>query len=174
MILLMDLIQSPTGSTASESRTVIDVIFALCSPSGGLIAGAGIDRKIMKRPLTEGGKEAWETLRRLRIKAWQKADLDPDIMWTREQALQHCAASSEPVVNTSPDWPQDPSGTSSAAPEMQGYEAIGDMMMSPQNIDWSYVDAVLEGNQMDLDLGLGQPEPGEGIPWRPSPGEGPS
>ena len=83
MVLLKEVDREPYGVDAEASRTVIDEAFALCGPDGG-ITGEQED-ELMRRPLTEGGQEAWDLIKRLRSRAWQKANLDPDIMWTREE-----------------------------------------------------------------------------------------
>lgn len=165
MILLIDLVQDPESSTAIQSRRVIDIIFALNGPQGGLVAGSGTEDDIMKRPLTEGGQETWEYLRRLRSKAWQKAGLDPDVVWTRDQAVQYCHNAHEPEVlagEQGPMWsqasPESFEGMSLARVSQQavpGAEALEDIMMSPPNLDWAYIDEVLSGGQqMELEMDL--------------------
>ena len=124
----------------------------------------------MKRPLSDG-QETWEYLRRLRTKAWNLAGIDPDIVWTREQAIQYCNNPNDPQMLFSEDlgpmWNQ-------ASPEMledmeglsvshtgPAFEPMGDVVMSPPNIDWSYLDAVL-GDQESMDVGLGTREEDDG------------
>ena len=77
-ILLVDLHSHPFSPEAAESRTYIDKTFQLSGPDGGVSSGE--DRTCNQRPLREGGKEAWDMLRRLRQKAWTKAGLDPDML----------------------------------------------------------------------------------------------
>jgi hypothetical protein len=145
MILLLDLVQTPDGENAQESRRAIDVAFALCGPNGGIVAGGGAADRLMKRPLTEGGQEAWVYFRRLRAKAWQKAGLDPDIVWTRAQAVQYCNQQPEPEMVTEdagPMWSPSASmvegfehldaGVAAAEFEVQG---LARGALSPPNID---------------------------------------
>ena len=87
-----------TECNRSHGRQAIDIAFALCGPNGGIVAGGGASNRLMKRPLTEGGQEVWDYFRRLRAKAWQKAGLDPDIVWTREQAIHFCNQQPEPAI----------------------------------------------------------------------------
>lgn len=44
----------------------------------------GEDGISTSRPLRDGGREAWDMLRRLREKAWLKAGLDPSVLWTEQ------------------------------------------------------------------------------------------
>lgn len=175
MILLLDLNRTPDGPTAAESRKAIDIAFALCGPYGGIVGGGTSDGQLMQRPLTEGGREAWEYFGRLRTKAWQKAGLDPDIVWTRQQAMNYCSKQSEPEVVSRESGPMrnqpspvtmeglDPLGSwlSASGPELG---ISNQSAMSPPNIDWTFLDAVLGDTQQQMDLGFGiDPEdPGEG------------
>lgn len=86
MILLTELRKHPQSPAAPSFREVIDIIFALCGPSWGLVAVVG--DVVRQRPLTEGGSESWDLLWRFRSRAWRAAGLDPQELWTREQALE--------------------------------------------------------------------------------------
>ncbi|MCJ1379775.1 hypothetical protein MMC17_002878 [Xylographa soralifera] len=79
MIMLVDLYERPNSDEAELSRSYIDRTFKQASPEGGITTEEG--GIPVQRPLREGGQEAWTMLRRLREKAWQKAGLDPDILW---------------------------------------------------------------------------------------------
>ncbi|MCJ1402365.1 hypothetical protein MMC11_005585 [Xylographa trunciseda] len=79
MIMLVDLYQRPNSDEAELSRSYIDRTFKQAAPEGGISTEEG--GIPVQRPLREGGQEAWTMLRRLREKAWQKAGLDPDILW---------------------------------------------------------------------------------------------
>ena len=86
MITLVDLYERPHSVEAPRSRAFIDKIFSMASPDGGIVSGEnGVS---VQRPLREGGREAWEMLRKLRERAWQKAGLDPDILWTEEEQIK--------------------------------------------------------------------------------------
>ncbi|KAI9372599.1 hypothetical protein BJX61DRAFT_433716 [Aspergillus egyptiacus] len=86
MIMLIDLYERPYSPEAPRSRAFIDKIFSLTGPDGGVVGGE--DGISTQRPLKDGGREAWDMIRRLRLKAWQKAGLDPQKLWTEQAQLQ--------------------------------------------------------------------------------------
>lgn len=86
MIMLVDLYERPSSIEASRSRAFIDAVFAISGPDGGIVSGE--DGVTVQRPLREGGREAWDLLRKLREKAWRKAGLDPSVLWTEETQIQ--------------------------------------------------------------------------------------
>jgi hypothetical protein len=86
MIMLVDLYVRPTSAEAPRSRALIDKIFSLSGPDGGIVSGE--DGVTVQRPLREGGREAWDMLRRLRDKAWQRAGLDPSVLWTEDDQVR--------------------------------------------------------------------------------------
>jgi hypothetical protein len=86
MIMLVDLYVRPTSAEAPRSRALIDKIFSLSGPDGGIVSGE--DGVTVQRPLREGGREAWDMLRRLRDKAWQRAGLDPSVLWTEDDQIR--------------------------------------------------------------------------------------
>jgi hypothetical protein len=94
MIMLVDLYERPTSVEAPRSRAFIDQIFAMSGPDGGIVSGE--DGVTVQRPLREGGREAWDLLRKLREKAWRKAGLDPDVLWT--EASQIDAGVAQPLT----------------------------------------------------------------------------
>lgn len=141
MLLLTDLVETPGSAYATYSRQMIDLIFALLGPSGGVVAS------FMKRPLINGGHESWKYLWQLRRKAWQKCRMDPDDLWTREQAVLFCknqelAHRSE--IRPHSSWnqasPQDMEQFSGLeiSPDSQ---MVGDVMTP--SIDWEYLDTIL-------------------------------
>jgi hypothetical protein len=91
MIMLIDLYERPYSPEASKSRAFIDRILALSGPDGGVVGGE--DGVSTQRPLKDGGREAWSMIRRLRQKAWQKAGLNPDMLWTEQDQIQAGVAS---------------------------------------------------------------------------------
>ena len=93
MIMLVDLYERPNSDEAELSRSYIDRTFKQASPEGGITSEEG--GIPVQRPLREGGQEAWIMLRRLREKAWQKAGLDPDVLW--------CERTSDDSQAESPD-----------------------------------------------------------------------
>ncbi|KAE8386518.1 fungal-specific transcription factor domain-containing protein [Aspergillus alliaceus] len=91
MIMLIDLHERPYSPEAPKSRAFIDRIFSLTGPDGGVVGGE--DGISAQRPLKDGGREAWDMIRRLRQNAWQKAGLDPHKLWTEQAQIQAGAAS---------------------------------------------------------------------------------
>ncbi|KGO46689.1 Signal recognition particle, SRP19 subunit [Penicillium expansum] len=79
MIILIDLYERPYSPEASMSRGFVDQILSLSGPDGGVVSGG--DDIFTRRPLRNGGREAWGMIRRLRQKAWQKAGLNPQLPW---------------------------------------------------------------------------------------------
>ncbi|KAJ5614837.1 hypothetical protein N7528_008491 [Penicillium herquei] len=90
-IMLIDLYERPYSPEASKSRAFIDRILALSGPDGGVVGGE--DGISTQRPLKDGGREAWDMIRRLRQKAWQKAGLNPQMLWTEQDQIQAGIAS---------------------------------------------------------------------------------
>lgn len=84
--MLIDLYERPYSPEASKSRAFIDRILALSGPDGGVVGGE--DGISTQRPLKDGGREAWDMIRRLRQKAWQKAGLNPEVLWTEQDQIQ--------------------------------------------------------------------------------------
>lgn len=84
--MLIDLYERPNSPEASKSRAFVDKIFSLSGPDGGVVGGE--DGITTSRPLRDGGREAWDMMRRLREKAWQKAGLDPHQLWTEQAQIQ--------------------------------------------------------------------------------------
>lgn len=90
-IMLVDLYERPYSPEASRSRAFIDRILALSGPDGGVVGGE--DGISTQRPLKDGGREAWDMIRRLRQKAWQKAGLNPRMLWTEKDQIHIGVAS---------------------------------------------------------------------------------
>ncbi|KAJ5648849.1 uncharacterized protein N7484_002572 [Penicillium longicatenatum] len=90
-IMLIDLYERPYSPEASKSRAFIDRILAISGPDGGVVGGE--DGISTQRPLKDGGREAWDMIRRLRQKAWQKAGLNPKMLWTEQDQIQAGIAS---------------------------------------------------------------------------------
>lgn len=78
-ILLADLIQCPDSSEASNSRILVDKIFSLRGPDGGVVPEE--NGRPAQRKLSSTGIEAWTMLRNLRRHAWRKAGRDPRVIW---------------------------------------------------------------------------------------------
>ncbi|KAL5339900.1 hypothetical protein BJX70DRAFT_362797 [Aspergillus crustosus] len=92
-MMLIDLYERPYSPEAPKSRAFIDKIFSLTGPDGGVVGGE--DGISMQRPLKDGGREAWDMIRRLRQQAWQKAGLDPQKLWTEQAQFQAGVAVSD-------------------------------------------------------------------------------
>ncbi|EXJ83554.1 hypothetical protein A1O1_07177 [Capronia coronata CBS 617.96] len=86
MISLVDLYERPDSVEAPRSRELIDGIFSLSAPELGIVGGP--NGVTAQRPMREGGLEAWDMLRALRSAAWQRAGLDPTVLWTGQDQLQ--------------------------------------------------------------------------------------
>ncbi|KAJ5259584.1 hypothetical protein N7478_012565 [Penicillium angulare] len=99
MIMLIDLYERPYSPEASRSRAFIDRVLALSGPDGGVVGGE--DGISLQRPLKDGGREAWDMIRRLRQKAWQKAGLNPRMLWTEQDQIQAGIASPAADLNGS-------------------------------------------------------------------------
>ncbi|KAL2827615.1 hypothetical protein BDW59DRAFT_144071 [Aspergillus cavernicola] len=100
MIMLIDLYERPHSPEAPKSRAFIDRIFSLTGPDGGVVGGE--DGISTQRPLKDGGREAWDMIRRLRHKAWQKAGLDPQRLWTEQAQIEAGLAVADECVGTNP------------------------------------------------------------------------
>lgn len=85
--MLIDLYERPNSPEAPKSRAFIDKVFSLSGPDGGVVGGE--DGIYASRPLRDGGREAWDMMRRLREKAWLKAGLQPEILWTEHAQKQN-------------------------------------------------------------------------------------
>lgn len=144
--LLNHLLRSPNDPSAAQLRDTVDLIFALNGRDGGIIPRSEEYSGWSSRPLTEGGREAWDYLRRLRTRAWRKAGLDPDIVWARNQALQACNSSSEVAQgseqNTYEEREVDARSGQNIDPDvgpMQAFSLLSDVMASPPDINWDYM-----------------------------------
>ncbi|PLN86667.1 Zn(II)2Cys6 transcription factor [Aspergillus taichungensis] len=111
MIMLIDLYERPRSPEAPKSRAFIDKIFSLTGPDGGVVGGE--DGISTQRPLKDGGREAWGMIRRLRQKAWQKAGLDPHMLWTEQAQVQAGAIPGPEDHYGSPSTTDSPSSSSS-------------------------------------------------------------
>ncbi|KAJ9616590.1 hypothetical protein H2200_000309 [Cladophialophora chaetospira] len=85
LIVLVDLYERPKSVEAPRSRELVDNVFAFAAPESGIVGGS--NGFTVQRPIREGGIEAWEMLRGLRAAAWQKAGLDPAVLWTEEDQI---------------------------------------------------------------------------------------
>lgn len=72
------------------ARNVLDVLFALSGPQGGLVGG-------LERPLVQGGAEVWAYVRRLRAKAWNVHKWD-DVSMSREEAIVYLQKELMPML----------------------------------------------------------------------------
>ncbi|KAL4807207.1 fungal-specific transcription factor domain-containing protein [Aspergillus unguis] len=85
MLKYLDLDRLATDALAI--RNLIDETIALCDADGGVNRSTEGGSDIWRRPLTEGGREAWDLIRRLRAGIFVKLGLDPDILPTRDQVV---------------------------------------------------------------------------------------
>lgn len=113
MIMLIDLYERPYSPEAPKSRAFIDRIFSLSGPDGGVVGGE--DGVSTQRPLKDGGREAWDMIRRLRQKAWEKSGLDPQRLWTEKAQIQAGVVPSQDE-HGEPSLPGSPKASSSRQP----------------------------------------------------------
>ncbi|KAK5561803.1 hypothetical protein LTR46_000608 [Exophiala xenobiotica] len=85
LIVLVDLYERPDSVEAPRSRELVDTVFSLSDPQVGIVGGP--NGVTAQRPLREGGVEPWDMLRGLRSAAWQRAGLDPNVLWTEADQL---------------------------------------------------------------------------------------
>ena len=105
MILIREIDQSSDSGYTEECRNIVDEAFSVCGSAGGLISTE--DPNLQHQLLTEGGREAWDLLFRLRSKAWQKHDVDPDILWTRDEVTKRAYARAERITrDPDAEYPQ--------------------------------------------------------------------
>lgn len=151
MILIQEIDREPDGPMSAESRSIVDEAFAICGPTGGL---AGVEEyKLISRHLTEGGREAWDLLRHLRSKAWQKCGVDPDMLWTREQVIERThekAARSIafPDEDSGPELPVHPASGAGPSARLGAIPQGADEVIVPggvptPNIDWGEWDTII-------------------------------
>ncbi|KAK5259449.1 hypothetical protein LTR40_005983 [Exophiala xenobiotica] len=74
LIVLVDLYERPDSVEAPRSRELVGIV-------------GGPNGVTAQRPLREGGVEPWDMLRGLRSAAWQRAGLDPNVLWTEADQL---------------------------------------------------------------------------------------
>ncbi|KGO74949.1 Signal recognition particle, SRP19 subunit [Penicillium italicum] len=130
MIMLIDLYERPYSPEASKSRAFIDSILALSGPDGGVVGGE--DGVSTQRPLKDGGREAWDMIRRLRQKAWQKAGLNPRMLWTEQDQIQAGVTSSVDTCGDSDSPGPDPSQAGSPGSASPGHPSTH----NPQHSDF--------------------------------------
>ncbi|GFF31489.1 uncharacterized transcriptional regulatory protein C139.03 [Aspergillus udagawae] len=138
MIMLIDLYERPYSSEASKSRAFIDKIFSLSGPDGGVVGGE--DGITTQRPLKDGGREAWDMIRRLRQKAWQKAGLDPQRLWTEQAQIRAGVPSTlpehSPVLSS---YPTQASGKPSTIPPLTSRKQLTDFSKMFYNMTRSHL-----------------------------------
>lgn len=86
LIVLVDLYERPCSVEAPRSRELVDKMFSLATPQFGIVGGP--NGVTAQRPLREGGIEAWDMLRGLRSAAWQRAGLDPTVLWSEDDQVE--------------------------------------------------------------------------------------
>ena len=86
MMLLKEVDRDPYSMGADTARTIVDQAIALCGPGGGITSEE--EGRLVPRPLTEGGSEAWDLVKRLRARAWSKVGLNTDFRTTREEVYR--------------------------------------------------------------------------------------
>ncbi|RAL16994.1 uncharacterized protein BO97DRAFT_382174 [Aspergillus homomorphus CBS 101889] len=124
MIMLIDLYERPYSLEAPKSRAYIDRIFSMTGPDGGVVGGE--DGISTQRPLKDGGREAWDMIRRLRQQAWQRAGLDPHRLWSEQAQIQAGVTPNVDDHTSAPD-----STSAEAASRRQPSKLFHNMAESP-------------------------------------------
>jgi hypothetical protein len=140
MILLKEIERNPHGVNTSSLRSLVDQTIALCGPDGGVIGTR--EYSVVRRPLTDGGKEAWELITRLRSKIWIMAGLNPENLPLRQQVAQHSEDQLTTILDTmSSNF--DPVALSTAA---ESFPSITDSLtssgMGSPSVNWEDWDGV--------------------------------
>lgn len=89
MALINDLDENPTTAFAIETRQLVDLALSLCSngaDSSGIISSE--DGEPDPRPLNDGGFAAWKFIRAARDDCWERAGLDPTVLYCPEHVSQ--------------------------------------------------------------------------------------
>lgn len=141
-ILLNHMARCPADPANPHYRRILDIAFAFMGQDGGIIAD---DSGRHVRPLTDGGSEAWDYLRRLRSRVWRRDGLEPGAVMSRTEAAVLCremsvrSASSEEVHATS--MPAQISTQAGAAGMDFAWDPSLDFLGSPLGPDWDlYID----------------------------------
>jgi len=88
MVLIREVEQHPDHTSSAQSRAIVDEALSLCGPDGrGITHNDG--SMLAVRSLTEGGSEAWDLIWRLRSRSWSKAGADPDVLFSRDEVIEH-------------------------------------------------------------------------------------
>jgi hypothetical protein len=136
-------------------------MFSLISPNDGVVSE---DNGVLtERNLSEGGREAWALLRRLRRKAWENMGRDPDVLWTEDglgttdvrspaalapeaasatNTSEVLKASSAQTLGTPFNLTSDASGPLFDAPEYLDYFVESDI----SHFNWMEWDAAMTGS----------------------------
>ena len=140
MVLLVDLYTRPFSDTATRSRVLLDRAFELTTADGGIATEE--DGVPVSRQVSQGGQAAWGLLRTLRAKAWRKARMDPETVWSTGTAQYH--RNDEPLFTSSPK-----SGVSPTAQEEQAASApaaVSNALDDPmEDFDWKTWDQTFGG-----------------------------
>ncbi|KAL9070788.1 MAG: hypothetical protein Q9157_005690 [Trypethelium eluteriae] len=86
MVLLHHIKQQPNSQHTEANISAIDEALSLCDREGGMIGGR--DGPLNRRPLKEGGQEAWYLIWNLRTQAWQRAGYNPEQLLTRAETVE--------------------------------------------------------------------------------------
>lgn len=105
MLSLKELDRNPLGEFSETFSTVIDEVLALCRPEGGV---TGAQEASLPRLLTEGGREAWDLIKRYRSRIWTRSGLDPDILPRRDEIARLAEERIEELTSLSSDQQPEP------------------------------------------------------------------
>lgn len=146
---------TPSATLSSEIATIrqtIDEALALSEAHGGLIPFT--KGEFMHRPLTEGGREAWELIRDIHARMWRDLGLDPYVLPTRQEVAENAMARYRLFEPKAPQIPVRQTPDTSMSIEDRRLSFVGDLELSAwmgdiraldvPNLDVDELDALFE------------------------------
>ncbi|KAE9365933.1 hypothetical protein N431DRAFT_487811 [Stipitochalara longipes BDJ] len=131
--ILVDLCNSPTSHEARDSRILVDYVFSMMEPDGGVVAED--EHAPISRQLSSGGKKAWDILRKMRRKAWIKVGLDPYLIWMSSEGLSATLEDRTAVGPHEDGWEQQATAQESAqTTSSTGCESSSDVFNDEQQL----------------------------------------
>lgn len=128
--ILVDLCSCPTSAEAADSRILVDYVFSMMEPDGGVVAED--EHAPISRQLSIGGKKAWDILRKMRRKAWARAGLDPHLVWLSSEGLFAGFGDHMGVDIQGDGWEDQASTRKPAQTSSTGCEASNEMLNNEQ------------------------------------------
>lgn len=103
MAIIVDIEENPRRLDIPETIKLVDLAFYMCGgQSNGIMSNelGGIDL----RPLSQGGSEVWNFLKKARSRAWQKVGYDPTVLRCPERADDICVDGTDATASESNQW----------------------------------------------------------------------